>query len=288
MNEVRIATRRSRLAMAQAEWVASALRVAHPGLSVSLVEVTTTGDVDRTSPVAALTEVGAFVRAVQEAVLDGRADLAVHSCKDLPVAGPPELQIVAFPRREAPWDVLCGSSLIALPERARVGTGSPRRTAQLRKLRPDLIVDEIRGNVDTRLAKVEVGEFDAIVLAEAGLRRLGLEGHMAQRFDLDEMVPAPAQAALAVEAIAGSPAGGLAQAIDDQETRSTVTVERDVLARTGAGCRAALGVHGSASATGMTLVGFVDDGRGDRRASVTGLDPAGAVDHLIRELGLAT
>lgn len=288
MNEVRIATRRSRLAMAQAEWVASALRGAHPGLSVSLVEVTTTGDIDRTSPVAALTEVGAFVRAVQEAVLDGRADLAVHSCKDLPVAGPPGLEIVALPRREAPWDVLCGSPLAALPEGARVGTGSPRRTAQLRKLRPDLVVDEIRGNVDTRLAKVEAGEFDAIVLAEAGLRRLGLEGHMAQRFDVDQMVPAPAQAALAVEAIAGSPAAGVARAIDDPDTRSTVTAERDVLARTGAGCRAALGVHGSTSATGMTLVGFVDDGRGDRRASVSGPDPAGAVDHLIRELGLAT
>ncbi len=136
MTELRIATRRSRLAVAQATAVASLLTRAHLALEVTLVEVTTTGDKDRLSPVADLTEVGAFVRAVQRTVLDGEADLAVHSCKDLPVDGPDGLTIT-YPEREQPWDVLCGHDLDSLPRGARVGTGSPRRSAQFARLRPD-------------------------------------------------------------------------------------------------------------------------------------------------------
>ena len=126
MSDLRIATRRSKLALAQSMQVREMLIAAHPGAEVSLVEVTTSGDRDRTSPVTTLTEVGAFVRAVQEAVLEGRADMAVHSCKDLPVRGPEGL-VHFFPEREAPWDVLCGHDLESLPEGATVGTGSPRR-----------------------------------------------------------------------------------------------------------------------------------------------------------------
>ena len=140
MKTIRIATRASQLALVQARWVGGALQASHPGLRVELVEVTTTGDLDRTSPVATLTEVGAFVRSVQQAVLDGRADMAVHSCKDMPVHGPDGLRLV-FPRREVPWDVMCGSTVAALPAGARVGTGSPRRSAQLALLRPDLVID---------------------------------------------------------------------------------------------------------------------------------------------------
>ncbi len=285
MSDVRIATRRSRLAIAQATWVGERLVERNPHLGFELLEIVTAGDADRSTPVAALTEVGAFVRAVQRAVLEGEADLAVHSCKDLPVAGPPGLETF-YPRREVPWDVLCGSTLSGLREGARVGTGSPRRRAQLSVLRPDLQVDEIRGNVDTRLSKVASGEFDAVVLAEAGLRRIGLDEAIRHRFTIDEMIPAPAQAALAVEALEGGEATGLAASIDDPATRATVGAEREVLARTGAGCRAALGVFAESTSDGLVLSGFVDDDAGPRRAVVGGDGPDAAVDRLIESLAL--
>lgn len=270
MTTVRVATRRSALALSQARLVAAKLQEVSPGLTVDLVEVATSGDLDRTSPVAMLTEVGAFVRAVQHAVLEGSADLAVHSCKDLPVAGPEQLARY-YPDRIAPWDVLCGTSLEELREGAVVGTGSPRRRSQLLALRPDLDVREIRGNVDTRLRSVDDGRYDAVVLAEAGLLRLGRASAISHRFALDEMVPAPAQAALAVEVLVDGPHVDLASAIDDPGARATVAAERELLARTGAGCRSALGALATRTGAGvMTMVGFVDDDAGPRRSSVTG------------------
>lgn len=285
MRPVRIATRASALALAQARWVADRLTQAHEGLAVTLIEITTTGDSDRTSPVTTLTEVGAFVRSVQMAVLGDRADLAVHSCKDLPVSGPDGLTTF-FPERESPWDVLCGSTLDALPEGARVGTGSPRRSAQLSLLRPDLVIDGIRGNIDTRLAKVEAGEFAAIVLAEAGLLRTGTYERIAQRFTVDEMVPAPGQGALAVEAIAGSRAADLMSALDHSQTRTAVEAERALLTSTGAGCRSALGAITLQSNAGHTMHGFVEDDQGPRRAQAGHASASEASRLLQRELGL--
>lgn len=285
MTRIRIATRASSLALAQARWVADRLTASHPGVEVELVEVTTTGDADRVSPVTTLTEVGAFVRSVQVAVLDGRADLAVHSCKDLPVAGPDGL-IASYPEREAPWDVLCGAELDDLPAGARVGTGSPRRTAQLSALRPDLVIDGIRGNVETRLAKVTSGEFDAVVLADAGLRRLGLDRHIRKRFSITEMVPAPAQGALAVEAREGSESADLLRAIDHAPTRTAIEAERSLLARTGAGCRAALGALATVTEAGTAMHGFVADATGARRASVQHENAERASRLLQEELGL--
>ncbi len=285
MTDLRIATRRSRLAVAQAAAVASLLTRAHLGLEVTLVEVTTTGDKDRLSPVTDLTEVGAFVRAVQRSVLEGEADLAVHSCKDLPVDGPDGLTIT-YPEREQPWDVLCGHDLDSLPRGARVGTGSPRRSAQLARLRPDVRIEGIRGNVDTRLAKVQSGDFDAVVMAEAGLRRIGRRDAIGHRFSLDEMVPAPGQAALAVEALTGTLAAELADAIDDPSTRRAVEAERAVLARTNAGCRAALGVYGEVAGDTIHLTGFVADGRGSRSGAAKATDPETAAWQLERVLEL--
>lgn len=285
MTRLTIATRSSALALAQARWVAARLEHAQPGLEVSLLEVSTTGDLDRVTPVATLTEVGAFVRSVQSAVLDGRADIAVHSCKDLPVQGPEGLTMIV-PVREQPWDVLCGSTLDALADGARVGTGSPRRTAQLALLRPDLEITEIRGNVDTRLAKVASGAFDAVVLAEAGLSRLGRLEAVGERFGLDRMVPAPAQAALAVEVTEGGMAEDLVRSIADAGATLEVDTERLVLERTGAGCRAALGVLAVASGASITVTGFVADERGPRRAVAEGADPAQAAEAIIGELGL--
>jgi hydroxymethylbilane synthase len=285
MNTIRIATRASQLALVQARSVGAALRAAHPGLGVELVEVTTTGDLDRTSSVATLTEVGAFVRSVQQAVLDGRADLAVHSCKDMPVHGPDGLRLI-FPLREAPWDVMCGSTLSGLRSGARVGTGSPRRTAQLALLRPDLMIDEIRGNVDTRLAKVASGEYDAIVLAEAGLIRIGRTGAIDERLSVDDMVPAPAQGALAIEVRAGDPAEEVALLLDHAPTRLAVETERLVLERTGAGCRSALGVFAEVDGASIPVHGFVSDHIGPRNSRSRGSNPQEAASAIIGSLGL--
>lgn len=282
---VRLATRRSPLARAQAELVAGLLRAAHPGLETVLVEVTTAGDRDRTSPVTSLTETGAFVRAVQEAVLDGDADVAVHSCKDLPVEGPAEL-VAVYPSRESPWDVLCGAPLEALGEGALVGTGSPRRAAQLLRMRPDLEVVGVRGNVGTRLGKVESGELAAVVLAEAGLRRLGLEGAVSYRFTLDEMVPAPAQAALCVETVVESAAALLVAPLDDEPTRRAVETERLLLAETGAGCRSALGALAVEIGGRILLTAFVADSHGSRRGVAEAEEPSEAVDLVREEIGL--
>ena len=284
MPDVRIATRGSRLAVAQARWVASKLSAAIPGLEVDLVRIETVGDTDQTSPVTALTEMGAFVRSVQRAVLDRRADVAVHSCKDLPVSGPDGLD-QWYPQRAEVWDVLCGSTLEGLGNGATVGTGSPRRSAQLALLRPDLDIVPIRGNVPTRLAKVGQ-EVDAVVLAEAGLRRLDLADVIDQRFGLDEMVPAPAQAALCVEAISGSDVAQLLDSIDDADVRSVVEAERLLLAETGAGCRSALGGLAESTDAGMKMTAFVHDHDGPRRTAAEAESAGDLVAAVRRGLGL--
>lgn len=279
---LRISTRASRLALAQANWVAD--RLAAAGHATEIVEVTTTGDVDRTSPVTTLTEVGAFVRSVQHAVLDGEADVAVHSCKDLPVAGPEGL-VRFFPERASAEDVLVGADLASLPAGAIVGTGSPRRQAQLAALRPDLDIRDIRGNVDTRIASIG-SAVDALVLAAAGLERLGRADEIAQRLTVHEMVPAPAQGALCIEALEAGPAADALAALDDPPTRRAVTAERELLALTGAGCRAALGALATRDGTMVTLTGFVSDGDGARRAVVTAADPHDAAQSLKEALDL--
>lgn len=286
MAEVRIATRPSVLALAQAGRVAHLLRAAHPGLSVRLVEVVTVGDRDQRRAIAGLTEVGAFVRSVQEAVIDGGADLAVHSLKDLPVWGPEELVLAAFPERGSPLDVLVGSTLDELPPGGMVGTGSPRRVAQLLELRPDLRTKELRGNVDTRLRKVAAGEMDAALLAEAGLDRLGKSELITQRFETAQMVPAPGQGALAVEARTASDFAELTAAIDDSLLRILLSAERLLLAETGAGCRSALGAHAIWQDQKIRLEAFVADERGPRRTVAFGDTPEAVVAEARKELGL--
>lgn len=286
MNEVRIATRRSPLALAQARLVADRLRAAYPEVRVSLVEVVTTGDRDMEGAIAELSEVGAFVRSVQQEVVEGRADLAVHSLKDLPVWGPEELVLAAFPERGSPFDVLVGSTLDGLSAGAVVGTGSPRRMEQLLALRPDLRTVELRGNVDTRLRKVAAGEVDAAVLAEAALDRLGRSALIAQRLDVAQMVPAPGQGALAVETRAGSNFTELANSIDDRLLRISLSAERLLLAETGAGCRSALGAHATLQKKNIRLEAFISDERGGRRAVAFGETPEAVVAETRKELGL--
>lgn len=286
MNEVRIATRGSALAVAQARRVGDLLLANDPSLSVRLVEVSTAGDRDQVAPVAELTEIGAFVRAVQQAVLDDEADIAVHSLKDLPVEGPDDLVLASIPERASALDVLVGSTLAELPPGGLVGTGSPRRAAQLVDLRPDLRTIELRGNVDTRLDKIASGEVDGAVLAEAGLARLGRAGVIAQHLDPDEMVPAPGQGALAVETRAGSRFAELAAGIDDPSIRVLVTAERLLMAETGAACRSALGALATWQGDQIRLRAFVAEG-GERRRTVNlGSTPESVVASVRMELRL--
>ena len=278
---LRLGTRGSRLALTQSGQVAEALMAAggggaaaaagkasegSGGLGIDLVTVRTDGDGDRT-PLRQLGGVGVFAARLRHALLDGEVDLVVHSFKDLPTQPVEGLEVICVPPREDPRDALCardGLTLADLPEGARVGTGSPRRAAQLLAARPDLEVVDLRGNVPTRLARVRgleavgvgtdepvapsradaAGDLDAVVLALSGLRRLGLEHCASEVLDLETMLPAPAQGALAVEARTGEDSVELARAVaalDDEPTRLAVTAERALMARLGAGCAAPVG-----------------------------------------------
>ena len=243
--KARIATRRSPLARAQAALVADLLVAANPGLRVEFVPVVTAGDRDRSKPIEELGERGVFSRGVQAALLDGRADIAVHSYKDLPTAPLAGLRIAAVPLRADPRDALVsrsGEGLAELPGGATIGTGSARRSAQVRAVRPDLRVHPLRGNVGTRVAKVQDGELDAAVLAVAGLERAGLDEAIAEVLEPPSFLPAPAQGALAVEVRADRPdVEGLVKRINDPESRAAVTAERAFLRDLRGGCNAPAG-----------------------------------------------
>lgn len=262
---LRLATRGSALAWTQSGHVADALRAR--GHEVELVKVVTHGDVS-TAPLAGLGGVGVFVGAVRAAVLAGDADLAVHSFKDLPTAAADGLLLAAVPPREDASDALCardGLTLATLPRGARVGTGSPRRAAQLLALRPDLEVLAIRGNVETRLRRVHE-DLDAVVLAAAGLRRLGLQAAITQLFGFTDMLPAPAQGALAVECRTDALEVVAALApLDDPATRFAAVAERAVLARLEAGCAAPVAAHATVEDGRLTLVATVVAVDGSRR-----------------------
>jgi hydroxymethylbilane synthase len=285
-SEVRIATRRSALAVAQAHRVADLLCAAVPDLAVRFVEVSTFGDRDQVGAIAELSEIGAFVRSVQTAVVEGKADLAVHSLKDLPVRGSEELVLAAFPERVSPLDVLVGSTLDELAPGSVVGTGSPRRVAQLLDLRPDLRTVELRGNVDTRLSKVAGGVVEAAVLAKAGLDRLERSSSISQVLDVDQMVPAPGQGALAVETLASGRFSELVRSIDDGPLRILLSTERLMLAEAGAGCRSALGAIATWQGDTIRLECFVADERGRRRTVAFGGSPVAAVAAARKELKL--
>lgn len=281
---LRIGTRASKLALAQANFVAGRLREAHPGLEIELVEITTAGDRDQSSPLSE--GVGWFTTAIQQALQAGDVDVAVHSFKDLPTKRPEGLVIAAVPVREDPRDALVsrsGKELLALPKGAVVGTSSPRREAQLRGIRPDLDIRPIRGNVDTRLRKLDDGEYDAIVLALAGLKRLGLEGRVTQVFGLYDIVPAPAQGVIAVECRgADEETRRLLAAIDDPEIRQSVTAERAFLAEIDAGCSFPAAAFAEHFGTTLKLHGLLAPDGNIVRSKITG--PADAAAGLGREL----
>lgn len=258
---IRIATRASNLALWQANHIADLLRQAAPAVSVELVHVSTAGDRIQTERLRDMGSLGVFTREVQSAVLDGRADLAVHSLKDLPTESVAGLCLGATPARGTTPDALVlpmgftgEASIPALPPGARVGTGSPRRQAQLRFLRQDLVLSEVRGNVETRLRKLDDGEYDALVLATAGLTRLGLGQRISCELAPPLMFPAVSQGAVGVECRSDDDlVRQLLGLISDPATMAAATAERSLLRTLRAGCHAPLGVVTTAHGDSIQL-----------------------------------
>jgi hydroxymethylbilane synthase len=239
---LRIATRKSPLALWQAEHVRALLQAAHPGLSIELVTMSTQGDRILDSPLAKIGGKGLFVKELEQGMQEGRADIAVHSMKDVPAALPEGLEIGAILAREDPRDAFVSNSygsIEALPRGARVGTSSLRRQCQLRALRPDLEIRDLRGNVGTRLGKLDAGEYDAIVLACAGLKRLGMANRITVALAPDTMLPAIAQGVIGIEQRCDDQrTSRLIAVLNDAETSVRTTIERAMNARLAGGCQA--------------------------------------------------
>lgn len=285
---LRIGTRGSPLALWQAEWVAAELRRSHPNLPVELVEIRTRGDRDRNSPLNAIGGgTGLFTKEIQRAVLEGAVDVAVHSLKDLPTSGPEGLVLGAVPPREAANDALIApryGTLTDLPEGSRVGTGSLRRRAMLLHERPDLEIVDIRGNVETRLARADV-DLDAVVLAEAGLARLGLADRITERLGPPRFLPAVGQGALGIEC-----------RVDDKETRTLVAklshratewaarAERWVLAELEGGCMIPLGAWGRMEAGGLALDVAVYSADGQSKVEAAAVEASNDPEELGRRV----
>jgi len=283
-SRLRLGTRASPLARVQAEGVRAALAARHPGLTVELVFVRTTGD-RVTGPLAAAGGKGLFVKEIEEALLDGRIDAGVHSMKDVPARLAAGLVIGAVPERADARDVLIGGDggLAGLPAGARIGTASPRRRAQLLAHRPDLVVVLLRGNVDTRLRKWRAGEVDALLLAAAGLARLGISEPAAQPLPVDEFLPAVGQGALALECRADDGATrALLAAVDQPAAATAVAAERAFLAAVGGDCNSAIAAHATLAGGRLTLRALVIDPDGRRRLEERDTAPAADAEALGR------
>ena len=260
---VRVGSRGSRLALTQAERARTSLRA--PGIELVLVPITTAGDRDRSRPFGEIGSRGVFVKELEEALLERRIDVAVHSAKDLTAADPAGLVVGAYLRREDPRDALCGAA--ELRPGMRIGTASVRRKAQLLALEPTLSIEPLRGNIDTRLRKRGERGLDAIVLAACGLDRLGLGNEIGHRFEPGVMLPEAGQGALALQVRAGDE--DFVRAIDDPETRERVEAERAVVAAVGGGCLAPVAAHHD----GQILTGLVAAEDGSWIERLTGDDP---------------
>jgi hydroxymethylbilane synthase len=277
MTHLRIATRKSPLAMAQTRQVAELLKQKHTGLDVEIIPVITTGDQNPQQPLWKLEGMGFFTTQIEKTILDGKADIAVHSFKDLPTAQTPGITIAAVPLRENPADCVVSRHKISSPLQilpsAFVGTSSLRRQAQLLQLRADLTTTSIRGNIDTRLRKLDEGQYDILIMAAAGLIRLGLRQRIAFLFEPAEFVPAPAQGALAIQARAEDKATiELVQTINDTQSRQLVEAERLVLKRLHPGCHAPVGIFAKKVNTDIQIYAFVSksDGTESLRKNIDG------------------
>ena len=260
---ISIGTRGSKLALWQAEWVKKALSKIHPDLTITLVIIKTKGDKILDVPLAKVGGKGLFIKEIEEALTDHRIDLAVHSMKDMPAEIPADLMIGAVPLRETPQDILIsrgGQKLVDLPEGALIGTSSLRRAAQLRYIRPDITIADLRGNVDTRLKKLDQGKYDAIVLAAAGIKRLGFENHISQILDTDTMLPAVGQGALCIEIRNKDPRiEFIVGALDHRPTHIAITAERAFLHYLEGGCQVPIAAHASINENHVSITGLVAD-----------------------------
>jgi hydroxymethylbilane synthase len=270
---VRLGSRGSRLALTQAELVADALRSAAGDVEVAIVPITTAGDRDRSKPFGEIGARGVFVKEIEEALLARRIDVAVHSAKDMTSTDTEGLAVGAYLRREDARDALCGAEW--LRPGMRVGTASVRRRAQLLSLEPRLSIEPLRGNVDTRLRKRGERGLDAVVLAAAGLERLGLAAEIGYRFPPGELLPEAGQGALGLQVRAGEE--GLVAALDHDESRERVQAERACVARIGGGCLAPVAAHHD----GTTLSALVADEDGAWVERRTGVDPLALADELV-------
>lgn len=290
MTTVRAGTRASGLARRQTEIVVALLREAAPELQIEVIELSSAGDDMPEAPLERMEGTGFFTGTLERALLAGEIDLAVHSYKDLPVASAEGLAIAAVPRRARVEDALCardGLTLAALPAGAAVGTSSARRTAQLRAVRPDLAFESLRGNVPTRLDRVARGELDAVVLAAAGLERLGVLDRATEIFPIERLLPAPAQGAIAVQIRADDEALRRAlSAIDHAPTRHAVEAERTVLHELRGGCSVPVGASANWEGGRVTLRAGVFAPSGDRSlmVEIEGENPAGAGREAARRL----
>jgi hydroxymethylbilane synthase len=264
MNPIRIATRASRLALAQTNIVKESLENLSPSLKVTIVTVSTKGDRDKSDFLYKARSIGFFTSEVEKAILEGRADLAVHSLKDLPTAAAPALIVAAVPKRQSPADALVAgrgvSSIADLAACATIGTSSPRRIAQLRHLREDIKCVPLRGNIETRVGKVVAGELDAVIVAHAGLIRLGLADKASAILPLEEFVTAPGQGALAVQ-VRAEDTGliELVSQLDDEPSRLATQAERSVLAAMRGGCSIPLGVYAAISDNHLRIDAVIAD-----------------------------
>lgn len=284
-----LATRASRLALAQSQWVADQLAQAHSGLAVELLTVRTRGDASPDAPIPTLGEKGLFTREIEQALLDGRAHLAVHSLKDLPTESPEGLAVAAYSERQDPRDVLItrwGSGLDDLAQGAVVATSSLRRSAQLANYRPDLRFVPIRGNVDTRLRKLHEQDLDAIVVAGAGLKRLGLDDRATEWLSPATCLPAPGQGILGIQTRADDEdTVALAQAVASDVSLLCATAERGALEALGGGCRTPAGFLATVAGDELVLEGVIvhPSGRPLFRRRVSG--PRASASELGARLG---
>ena len=289
-----IGSRGSKLALTQTYWVRDRLQAHNDSLEIEVLKIRTTGD-QATGSLRSFGGAGVFTKELERALLEGQIDLAIHSLKDLPTQMHPELALVATPEREDVRDALIGpdlSSLADLPNGARLGTGSLRRRAQLKALRPDLEILDIRGNLDTRIDKAMRGECDAVVLAVAGLNRLGWQQRIGVHLSLDQVLPAPGQGALGLQMRADNPLKSFVGALNHAPTQAAVQAERQLLQTLRAGCHAPVGAWARLEEDQLTLDGLVGhpDGtemlRARHSAPLTDAQPLGkAVAAALREQG---
>jgi len=279
-----IASRGSQLALWQAGWVERQLTAAGHMCRIEIIR--TTGDQITDVPLAKVGTKGLFTKEIEEALLDGRADLAVHSLKDLPTELPAGLVLAAVPEREDPRDAVVGRRLADLPAGARVGTSSLRRAAQLRKLRGDLTVESVRGNLDTRLRKLDEGRYDAILLAAAGLKRLGWGGRIAEILPPEVMCPAVGQGALAIETRAAGAGFDACAALDHRDTHAAVAAERGLLAALGGGCQVPIGAHATVDGGRLLLKAMVASPDGAEVVRGTSEGTVGEAEMVGRRLGV--